>query len=275
MKQQKTIKWIHTVWVTACAVLFLFPLLWMLSSSLKTGPEVFSLDFRWLPEVFQWENYVRIWTDSKVPFWRLYVNSLVISVVGTLGQLLISSMTGYALAKIDFQGKNAMFMAMMVTMMIPAQATIIPRYMMFYTIGIYDTLWALILPAFFNITSIFLLRQFYMGTGADGRRPDGRGQPPADLGADYDAPDQTRAGDSDGAVLYQLLERVPQRADLPALQQKFHGLPGHPVLDADDRRVQSDDGGGGKRHRTDHRPVHLYPEVFCGEHRNHRCERMK
>lgn len=163
MKQQKTIKWIHTVWVTACAVLFLFPLLWMLSSSLKTGPEVFILDFRWLPEVFQWENYVRIWTDSKVPFWRLYVNSLVISVVGTLGQLLISSMTGYALAKIDFQGKNAMFMAMMVTMMIPAQATIIPRYMMFYTIGIYDTLWALILPAFFNITSIFLLRQFYMG----------------------------------------------------------------------------------------------------------------
>lgn len=163
MRKQKIIKWINTLWVTLCAVLFLLPLLWMLSASLKTGPEVFSLDFHWLPKVFQWENYVRVWTDSKVPFWRLYLNSLFISVAGTLGQLLISSLTGYALAKIDFKGKGAVFMAMMVTMMIPAQATIIPRYMMFYTLGIYDTLWALVLPAFFNITSIFLLRQFYLG----------------------------------------------------------------------------------------------------------------
>lgn len=163
MRKQKIIKWINTFWVTICAVLFLLPLLWMLSASLKTGPEVFSLDFHWLPKVFQWENYVRVWTDSKVPFWRLYLNSLFISVAGTLGQLLISSLTGYALAKIDFRGKGAVFMAMMVTMMIPAQATIIPRYMMFYTLGIYDTLWALVLPAFFNITSIFLLRQFYLG----------------------------------------------------------------------------------------------------------------
>lgn len=163
MKKQKKFMLINTVWVTVCAVLFLLPLLWMLSSSLKTGPEVFSIDFHWLPKVFQWENYVRIWTDSRVPFWRLYLNSLLISVVSTLGQLIISSMAGYALAKIDFRGKNATFMAMMITMMIPAQATIIPRYMMFYTVGIYDTLWALILPAFFNITSIFLLRQFYIG----------------------------------------------------------------------------------------------------------------
>ena len=163
MKRERTSKILNTIWVTACAVIFLLPLLWMLSSSLKTGPEVFAKDFTWLPKVFQWENYVRVWTDSKVPFWKLYLNSLTVSVVGTLGQLLLSSLAGYALAKLRFRGKNFVFLLMMVTMMIPGQATIIPRYMMFFSVGLYDTLWALILPSFFSISSIFLLRQFYLG----------------------------------------------------------------------------------------------------------------
>lgn len=163
MKKQKTIKLINTIWVTGCGILFLLPLLWMMSASVKAGSEVFSLDFHWLPETFQWENYRRVWNDSKVPFWHLYLNSIFVAVVGTAGQLLVSSMAAYALAKINFKGKNIVFTAMLITMMIPAQATIIPRYMMFYTIKIYDTLWALILPSLFNITSIFLLRQFYAG----------------------------------------------------------------------------------------------------------------
>lgn len=163
MKKQKTIKLINTIWVTGCGILFLLPLLWMMSASVKAGSEVFSLDFHWLPETFQWENYRRVWNDSKVPFWHLYLNSIFVAVVGTAGQLLVSSMAAYALAKINFKGKNIVFTAMLITMMIPAQATIIPRYMMFYTIKIYDTLWALILPSLFNITSIFLLKQFYAG----------------------------------------------------------------------------------------------------------------
>ena len=163
MKKQKTIKLINTIWVTGCGILFLLPLLWMMSASVKAGSEVFSLDFHWLPETFEWENYRRVWNDSKVPFWHLYLNSIFVAVVGTAGQLLVSSMAAYALAKINFKGKNIVFTAMLITMMIPAQATIIPRYMMFYTIKIYDTLWALILPSLFNITSIFLLKQFYAG----------------------------------------------------------------------------------------------------------------
>lgn len=165
MKKQrkKVIRWINTIWVTACGLLFLMPLLWMLSSSLKTGPEVFATDFQWIPNVIQWNNYVRVWTDSSVPFWRLYLNSLTVAVVGTVVQLLVSSMAGYSLARIQFKGRNFIFLLMLITMMIPSQATIIPRFILFRTVGIYNSLWALILPAFFNITSIFLLRQFYMG----------------------------------------------------------------------------------------------------------------
>lgn len=162
MAKKEIIRWINTAWVTACGVLFLIPLLWMLSSAVKTGPEVFANNFKWIPDVIQWKNYARIWTDNTIPFWRLYANSLAIAVVGTAVQLIVSSLAGYAFAKIQFRGKNVVFIAMLVTMMIPVQVTIIPRFMMFKTVGIYNTLWALILPAFFNVTSIFLLRQFYM-----------------------------------------------------------------------------------------------------------------
>lgn len=161
-KQKKAVRWFNTIWVTACGLLFLMPLLWMLSSSVKTGPEVFASDFQWIPDVIQWSNYARVWTDSNVPFWRLYLNSLTVAVVGTVVQLIVSSMAGYSFAKIQFKGKNFVFLVMLVTMMIPAQATIIPRFILFKTVGIYNSLWALILPAFFNVTSIFLLRQFYM-----------------------------------------------------------------------------------------------------------------
>lgn len=166
-KRRKSIRVINTVWVTACGLLFLAPLLWMLSSSLKSAGEVFSGSFQWIPDEIQWVNYAKVWLHEKVPFWRLYGNSLFIAVVGTLGELIVSSMAGFALAKIDFKGKNLIFILMLVTMMIPAQATIIPRFVLFKSVNLYNNLWALVLPAWFNVTSIFLLRQFYAGLPAD------------------------------------------------------------------------------------------------------------
>jgi multiple sugar transport system permease protein len=162
-KQNRSSRVINTIWITVCGIIFLMPLLWMFSSSVKTGPEVFAADFHWIPKEIQHDNYRRVWFTSNVPFWHLYINSLLVSVIGTLGQVLVSSMAGYSLAKINFKGKNAVFITMMVTMMIPVQATIIPRFILFKAMNIYDTLWSLILPGFFSITSIFLLRQFYMG----------------------------------------------------------------------------------------------------------------
>lgn len=162
-KKSKVVRWFNTIWVTACGIVFLLPLLWMLSSSVKTGPEVFAVDFQWIPDVVQWGNYVKVWLHDKVPFWKLYGNSLIIAIVGTVGELIVASMAGYSLAKIKYRGRDILFVMMLITMMIPAQATIIPRFVLFKGIDLYNTLWALILPAWFNVTSIFLLRQFYMG----------------------------------------------------------------------------------------------------------------
>lgn len=166
-RKSRIIRVIHTVWVTAVGLVFLMPLLWMLSSSLKTGPEVFAADFKWIPDKLQWGNYVQVWTHEKVPFWRLYGNSLFIAIAGTLGELLVASMAGYSLGKIRFKGRDLVFIVMLVTMMIPMQATIVPRFVLFKSLDLYNNLWALVLPAWFNVTSIFLLRTFYMGLPDD------------------------------------------------------------------------------------------------------------
>ena len=161
------IRTVNTLWVTAIGILFLMPLLWMVSSSLKTGPEVFAANFRWIPDKVQWINYAQVWTHERVPFWRLYGNSLFIAVVSTVGELIVASMAGYSLGKIEFKGRNLVFIVMLVTMMIPAQATIVPRFVIFKSMGLYNNIWTLIFPAWFNVTSIFLLRTFNMSLPGD------------------------------------------------------------------------------------------------------------
>ena len=102
--------------------------------------------------------------------WRKIVLSflpILIVVIGTAGQLIVSSMAAYAFAKIDFKGKMFVFTLFLASIMIPSQVTIIPRFMLFYKMGIYNTLWSIILPSWFGATSIFLLRQFYMGLPND------------------------------------------------------------------------------------------------------------
>ena len=166
-KKSKTLRIVNTIWVTIVGFVFLMPLLWMISSSLKTGPEVFATDFKWIPEKIQWQNYTMVWTHDKVPFWRLYGNALFIAIVGTVGELLVASLAGYSLGKMRFKGRDLVFIIMLITMMIPAQVTIVPRFVLFKSMDLYNNLWALILPAWFNVTSIFLLRTFYMGLPDD------------------------------------------------------------------------------------------------------------
>ena len=167
LKQHTGRKLLLTGLFLVLGMTFLLPLLWMVSSSLKAVVDVFRVPFHWVEGYLHWDNYVQIWTDEKLPFWRMFLNSAFISVVSIVGQLLIASLAAYAFAKIDFKGKNLIFILLLTTMMIPTQAMIIPRYMIFYNLKLYDTLWAVILPHFCNVTTIFLLRQFYMSLSND------------------------------------------------------------------------------------------------------------
>lgn len=164
MKKKKLIgKIIKTVIMALVAILFLSPFLWMLSSSLKLPIEVESNEFHFFGEKLQWGNYVEVFTGRKVSMLSAYRNTLFVAVISITLRLAFSSMAAYAFAKMRFKGKNALFMLFLASMMIPGQATLIPRFMLFKTVGLYNTLWALILPSLFGASGIFLLRQYYMG----------------------------------------------------------------------------------------------------------------
>ena len=168
MKQRElTWKIIKTVLVGLVAIAFILPLAWMVTSSLKQTQEVFSPNWKWLPETFQWKNYVTVWTDPDVSMLQAFYNTGFITIISTVVQLIIASLAAYAFAKINFKGKNIVFTMFLCTMMMPTEVTIVPRFMLFKTMGLYNNLWAVILPHFFNASAIFMLRQFYMGLPTD------------------------------------------------------------------------------------------------------------
>jgi multiple sugar transport system permease protein len=158
---------LKTVILLPFAMVFLLPLLWMVSSSLKMPLEVFEYPFRWIAEKIRWDNYVNIWTYEDMPFTRLFFNSVYLVITHLAGNLLFSSLAAYAFAKLRFKGKNLVFMILMTTMMIPIEVTIIPKFILFKQLGLYNNFWSIIIPSWYNVTSIFLLRQFCLALPSD------------------------------------------------------------------------------------------------------------
>lgn len=145
----------------AVAMLFLMPLFWMISSSLKPNYQVLEFPPRWLPNPIRWQNYPEALT--YVPFGRYALNTLFVSVMNILGNVLSCTLVAYGFARLRAPGKNVLFLLLLATMMLPYPATMIPIYMGFNALGWVNTFWPLIVPAFFgNAFYIFLLRQFFM-----------------------------------------------------------------------------------------------------------------
>lgn len=145
----------------ALALFTLIPFVWMLSASLKLDREVFSYPIRWIPEVFHWENYQLIW--SKVPLLTYFKNTAFIAIMVTFIQTLTSSFAAYAFAKLDFRGRNALFICYVATIAVPWQTYMLPQFILMRSMGLYDTLWAIIVLQSFSAFGVFLMRQFYMG----------------------------------------------------------------------------------------------------------------
>ena len=140
MKRRAAVnKAIWTIVIGALSILFVLPLIWMLSASLKPNYEVFNYPIQWIPSTFLWQNYTSIWTDAHMPFGLLYLNSIKIALITIVGKLLISAAAAYAFSKMRFPGKSAMFLCFLGSMMIPAQVTVLPRFVLFKSLGIYNT----------------------------------------------------------------------------------------------------------------------------------------
>ncbi|AIQ11932.1 carbohydrate ABC transporter permease [Paenibacillus durus] len=151
----------------ALSFFFLLPLVWMMSAAAKTEKEVWTFPIQWIPKDWHFaENFRTVWMGD-VSFGLFYMNSVKIALISTLATLIVSAMAGYALSKLKFTGRGLVFSAMMAFMMIPEQATLVPRYIMIKEMGLYDTHAALILMGMFSSYFTFLLRQFMIGVHND------------------------------------------------------------------------------------------------------------
>jgi len=140
--------------------LMLAPFLWIISTSLRLPKDSFSLPPAIFPTSFHLGSYAEVFI--RVPFLGFILNSLKISLIIVAGHILISSMAAFAFSRIRFPGRNMLFLIFLSGLMIPAQVTIIPRFILMSKLELVDTHWALILPGLINPFGIFLIRQLMM-----------------------------------------------------------------------------------------------------------------
>ena len=142
------------------AILILVPFFWMISSSLKTSQDVFSVPMRWLPEKIVWKNFSDIWT--KIPLLMFFKNSFKLAIIITLLQVVTSSFAAYPFAKMDFPGKDLIFLCYVATIAVPWQVYMIPQFILVRKMQLADTHLALILMQAFTAFGVFLIRQAYL-----------------------------------------------------------------------------------------------------------------
>lgn len=140
----------------------LFPLLWMISTSFKYETDVFTFPIQWIPENINLSNYGEVWF-GKYDFPLYYLNTIKLSVIVTVLQLVIAAMGAFAFAKIRFKFREPLFALFLATMMIPDQVTIVPKFMLMKELDLLDTHTGLVLMMAFSVYGVFLLRQHMIG----------------------------------------------------------------------------------------------------------------
>lgn len=176
-KKTKTARLVILIIVVVGAISMLIPFIWMISTSLKTDSEVFVFPPTWIPESFQWSNYLEALGVAN--FGRIFFNSTYVAVITTILGLLLNSMAGYAFAKFKFWGRDVIFILLLATMMIPFQITMIPIYILFRELDLINTYTGLIAPNIATAFGIFMMRQFMQSLPdelMDAARIDGAGE---------------------------------------------------------------------------------------------------
>src|SRR5262249_557805 len=120
---------------------FLVPLLWLISTSLKRGAQVFVVPVQWLPDNPQWHNYIGIF--DRLPFALFILNTASITIMGALGSVVSSLLVGFSLSRLKWPGRNIIFVVLLATMMLPPTVLLVPTFVMFKYIGWLDTFYPL------------------------------------------------------------------------------------------------------------------------------------
>lgn len=147
------------IFLIVAAVLAFGPFVWMFLTSIKTYEETIQIPLKIFPEAARWINYSIV--SEKLNFPRLYLNTILVTLLMIVGQLFIVTICAYAFSRLRFPGKDVLFLGMLALMMVPGQIFIIPRFRLMVKLGLTNTLTGLALPGLFNIFGVFLMRQFF------------------------------------------------------------------------------------------------------------------
>jgi len=149
--------------LTLLAILFLVPVAWIISSSLKQNSQIYHLPPIWIPNLVMWVNYINAF--KLVPLAGYGLNSLIVAGLSTLGSVLSCSLVAFSLSRLRWRGRNTLFMMVLGTMMLPTVVTLVPSFIIYTKLHWLDTWLPLIIPSWFgaNAFYIFLLRQFMLG----------------------------------------------------------------------------------------------------------------
>lgn len=150
------------IWYSVVIILLLaviMPFVWMLSTSLKGQKEVFSYPPNWIPQQWQWQNYLEVWKDA--PFARYFLNSTFVALAVTTGQLASCILAAFAFARMNFKGKNFIFLVFLSTTMISTTVTLVPSYLIMKNFNWIDHYQALIIPFLANAFGVFMIRQSF------------------------------------------------------------------------------------------------------------------
>jgi len=158
-KKRETIDIVSNLVVIFFAILSLFPLYWLLTSSFKNSSDVVKMPPDWFPKTFTWSNYTDVFNNQPALTWTY--NSLVVSLVSTLALIVFSSMAAYAFSKLEFKGKNIIFIIFISSLMIPKEVMIVPLFRIIQDFGMVNTLNGMIWPNVATAFGVFLLKGFF------------------------------------------------------------------------------------------------------------------
>lgn len=142
------------------AIIWIMPILWMIDTAFKPSPEIFTVPPRWIPSYLTLEHVKEVLT--KWPFVRWLINSLVVATTATLISLIVSVLAGFSFARLQWVGRNFIFIAFLSSMFIPWQVNVIPLYFIMHRLNLLNTYPAIFLPIVAMPIGIFLLRQFFL-----------------------------------------------------------------------------------------------------------------
>jgi multiple sugar transport system permease protein len=156
-------KVIMTLIMLVVSLLFLLPFIWMISASFKAESDVFNFPIEWIPR--HWNaisNYKEVWL-GQYPFYLYYWNSIKITIITTLISCVVSSLAAYGFAKVQFAASKWLFIIVLTTYMVPSQAVLVPQFILYRFLGLFDNHIGLIIIGSFSVLGTFMLRQFFMG----------------------------------------------------------------------------------------------------------------